>query len=324
MHRARTIVLSLALASLLQSPFIARAQTADAYPSRPVMMIVGVAAGGPIDVEGRLLGKKLTEAFGQNFLLDYKPGDGGSIAANYVAKAKPDGYTLFVAGATFTVLAAFRQQPYDIERDFAPISVTSQKTSFFVMSPSFPARNVKEYMAYAKANPGKINFAWVGPGVVAGAWLHSLAGTTVTFVPYKSIATIMTDLMAGRVDVSAAGFPVAMPLIKSGKVRALGVTSDKRSPLLPDVPTIMEQGFPEFSYQNWLAFFAPANTSPAVVRKLSQGLAAAAKSPDVVAALSGDGSTPWGSTPEELKALVAAELTRWQRIAKETGFKLEN
>lgn len=287
-------------------------------------MIAGVAAGGPIDVEARLLARKLTETLGQNVLVDFKPGDGGSIAANYVAKAKPDGYTLFVTGATFTILAAFRQQTYDIEKDFSPVSITSQKTSLFVMSPSFPARNVKEYMAFAKANPGKINFGWVGPGVVAGAWLHNLSGTTVTFVPYKGIAPIMTDLMAGRVDISAAALPVAMPLIKSGKVRALGVTSDKRSPLLPDVPTIMEQGFPDFSYQNWQGYFAPANTPPAVVRKLSQSLAVAAKSPDIVAALAADGSTPWGSTPEEFKQLVAAELIRWQRIAKETGFKLEN
>ena len=317
-----TILLCAAMAVALHQSHVA-AQSADNFPARPVTIIANVAAGGPTDIEARLHIKKMNELMGQQFLLDYKPGAAGVIGANYVAKAKPDGYTVLITSASFTILPAFQSQPFDVEKDFAPITLISQRTSVLVASPTFPPKNIKEYVAYARANPGKINFGWVGPSVVTGAWLHSATGTKATFVPYKGTAPVMTDVMEGRLDVSSATMTIALPLIKSGKIRPLAILEDRRSPLLPDLPTVKEQGITEFNYQAWLGYLAPAGTPPANVSKLSQAFARTVKSPEIASILEAEGNRPVGSTPEEFRQLIASETARWRALAKETGFKLE-
>ncbi len=322
MNHPRAVMASLSVVLLLQAG-VAGAQSADNFPNKPVTIIANVAAGGPTDIEARLHIKKMTEFMGQPFLLDYKPGAAGAIGSSYVAKSKPDGYTILITSASFTILPAFMSQPFDVEKDFAPISLITQRTSVLVASPTFAPKNFREYIAYARANPGKINFGWVGPSVVVGAWIHSSSGTKVTFVPYKGTSPVLTDVMAGRLDVSSATMTLALPLIKSGKVRPLAILEDKRSPLLPDVPTVKEQGFPDFNYQAWLGYLAPAGTPPAIVSKLSQNFARTVKSPEIASVLEAEGNRPMGLSPEEFKQLIATETTRWRQLARETGFKLE-
>ena len=322
MNHPSAVMASLSVVLLLQAGG-AGAQSADNFPNKPVTIIANVAAGGPTDIEARLHIKKMTEFMGQPFLLDYKPGAAGAIGSSYVAKSKPDGYTILITSASFTILPAFMSQPFDVEKDFAPISLITQRTSVLVASPTFAPKNFREYIAYAKANPGKINFGWVGPSVVVGAWIHSSSGTKVTFVPYKGTSPVLTDVMAGRLDVSSATMTLALPLIKSGKVRPLAILEDKRSPLLPDVPTVKEQGFPDFNYQAWLGYLAPAGTPPAIVSKLSQNFARTVKSPEIASVLEAEGNRPMGLSPEEFKQLIATETTRWRQLARETGFKLE-
>ncbi len=322
MRHSSAAMTSLAAALLLQ-PHVANAQSADNFPTKPITIIANVAAGGPTDIEARLHMKKMTEFMGQQFLLDYKAGAAGAIGSNYVAKSKPDGYTILITSASFTILPAFMSQPFDVEKDFAPITLISQRTSVLIASPTFAPKNFKEYLAYARANPVKINFGWVGPSVVVGAWIHNSTGTRVTFVPYKGTAPVLTDVMGGRLDVSSATMTLALPLIKSGKVKPLAILEDKRSPLLPDVPTVKEQGFPEFNYQAWLGYLAPAGTPPAIVSKLSQNFAKTVKSPEIASVLEAEGNRPVGLTPEEFKQLIATETARWRQLAKETGFKLE-
>ena len=311
---------ALALSWASQAP----AQSADTFPNHAVTIIANVAAGGPTDIEARLHAKKMADFLGQPFVLDFKPGAQGNIGANFVAKSKPDGYTLLVSSSSFSVLPAFMSQPFDVEKDFAPVSLVSQRTSIMLGSPNFPARTIPEYVAYAKANPGKINFGWVGPSVVAGAWLHSITGIQVTYVPYKGTGPVMNDLVAGRLDVASSALTLAMPLIKAGKVRPIAVLDERRTPLFPDLPTVKEQGIPDFAYRTWLGYLAPAATPPAIVAKLSQNLVRAVKSPEVASVLEPDGNRPVGTTPEEFRQLLAEELARWRRIAKETGFKLED
>lgn len=310
------------LASLAMVP-AAQAQTADSFPSKPVTIIANVAAGGPTDIEARLHGKKMTELLGQTFLVDYKPGAGGNIGASHVAKSRPDGYTLLVTSASFTILPAFMEQPFDVEKDFSPVTVISQRTSVLVVNPAFPAKNIQEYIAYARANPGRINYGWVGPGVVSGALLHSNTGTRATFVPYKGTAPIMNDLVGGRLDVSSATLTLALPLIRTGKLRALGTLNDRRTPLLPDLPTIKEQGIADYNVEAWLGYLAPAQTPAAIVNKLSQNFARAVKAPEIAAVLEAEGNIPWGTTPEQFRQLIASETGRWRKLAKETGLRLQ-
>jgi len=317
-------ILSCLVAALaLAQAQVVSAQSADNFPSKPVTIIANVAAGGPTDIEARLHSKKMTELLGQTFIVDYKPGASGNIGAAYVARAKPDGYTVLVVSASFTILPAFMEQPFDVEKDFSPITVISQRTSVLVVNPAFPAKNIQEYVAYARANPGKINFGWVGPGVVSGALLHSSTNTRATFIPYKGTAPIMNDLVAGRLDVSSATLTLALPLIKAGKLRPLGTLNDKRTPLLPEVPTIKEQGVPDFNVEAWLGYLAPAQTPSAIVNKLSQNFARTVKSPEIASILEAEGNIPWGTTPEQFRQIIANETGRWRKLAKETGLKLQ-
>ncbi len=305
----------------------AKAQAADGYPARPVMVVAGIAAGGPIDLEARLYTPRIGAMLGQSFVLDFKPGASGTIGAALVARAKPDGYTLMVVSAGFTVFPSFyKDLSFDVVKDFAPVSLMSERTSVLQVPESFPVKSFPEYIAHARANPGKINYGTTGAGSIthlAGAWMHGATGTRVTFIPYKGTGPLLLELVAGRVDVASGTLVAALPIIRQGKVRPIAILNDKRSRLMPEVPTVAEQGVPGYNYSNWIGFIASAGTPPAIVNKLSEAFARVARVPEVVAALEAEGSTAVGSTPAQFRQLIATETARWQKVVDDNGIRLQ-
>ncbi len=298
-----------------------------AYPAKPVTLILPLAAGGPVDVETRVYSTKLTEMTGQPFLVDYKLGAAGTIAGAYVAKAAPDGYTVLVVNGAFTTFPAlYTNLSFDVLKDFAPVSLASKRGQLLLVSPSFPAKTYAEYIAYARANPGKINLGTTGAGSgthLAGAWLHSATNTRVTFVHYKGTGPLLPDLMAGRIDVTVAAVPPTLQLIKSGKLRALAMMGDRRTSFLPDLPTVAEMGVPGYDYSGYTGFFAPGATPPALVARLNEVFVKAVKSPDVSSRLEADGNIMVGSTPAQFRQMLVTEAAVWRKVVDENGIKLE-
>lgn len=263
----------------------------------------------------------MSELMGQQFIVDYKPGAGSTIGTAYVSKAKPDGYTLLVASGPFTSLKAlYKDVSFDPVKDFSPISLMSKRTTVLLVRLSFPAKSFREYVAYAKANPTKINFGTAGAGAtvhLAGAWIHSATKTKATFIHHKGSGPMLTELIAGRIDVAPANLIVATPHIKSGKVRVLAVMSDARSPLLPGVPTISEDGLPGYDYASWLGYIAPSGTPVSIVNRLSDGFARVARLPEIVKRFEAEGAFMVGSTPAEFRKLIVSETERWNTVIKE-------
>ena len=322
------ILQNLPLGIFVLTPLLVQAQdAADAFPSRPVQIVVPFTPGGATDIEARVYAQKLSDSTGKPFVVDYKPGAGGSIGTAFVAKSAPDGHTLLIISSTFTVNPAFyKNLPYDAIKDFAAVSLMSKRVTVLIAYPSFPATTIKDYIAHARANPGKINMAATGAGGIqhlAGAWLHSATNTRVTFVQYKGTSPLNVDLVAGRVDVNATPFVNIMPLVKAGKLKVLGILSDDPSPLIPGVQTAAEQGAPGYSYSSWLGVIAPRSTPGAIINKLSAELAKAARAPDVVQKFAPEGSTMVGSPPKVLQDLIVVELERWRKIVQENDIKLE-
>lgn len=300
---------------------------ADNYPSRAVTVIIPFPAGGPIDQEGRRYTQKMSGLMGQQFIIDFKPGGGTGIGTEYVARARPDGYTLLAATAALTVFPAFaKDMSFDIIKDLAPISLMSKRAILLQAHPSFPAKNFAEYIAYARANRGKINYGTTGQGEsshLAGAWMHLLTNTKATFIPYKGGGPLFVDLLAGRLDVAAGALLAGLSFIKAGKTRAIAIMGDQRSKQLPDVPTVAEYpGLQDFSYSQWLGFIAPGPTPAAILNKLSTQFAAVVKAPDMVTMLEAEGSVAVGSTPEQFRQLIATETASWRKVVNDTGIKL--
>ena len=302
---------------------VSAAAKAQAYPSRPVTVIVPFSAGGPVDSETRRYAAHISDMIGQPVVVDYKPGAGTSIGAAYVAKAKPDGYTLLSDSSAFAVFPAFyKDLRFDPLKDLVPITMMNEITSVLMVPAASPLKNFSEYLAYTKANPGKLSYGTSGVGDIShlsAVWMHSIAMTKVTFVPYKGNGPMMVDLLAGRVDAGSASLVQALPHIRARKVRVLAVRGPNRVKPLPDVPAVNEYpGMKQFASVNWLGFFAPAGTPAPVIDKLSSTLIAISKMPDVIAELELQASTPVGSTPAEFKALVTDEITRWKKVVAET------
>ena len=222
--------------------------TAEAYPSKAVTVVAAIAPGGGIDVEARMYTTRISALMGQQFVLDFKPGAAGTIGAAYVARAKPDGYTLHVVGGGFSVFPAFyKDLSFDVVKDFAQISQMSERSSVLQLSPNFPAKNFAEFVVYARANPGKVNYGTTGAGSIthlAGAWLADATNSKITFVHYKGTGPLLIDLMAGRLDIGSGILAAALPYVNTGKTRAIAMLNDKRSSLLPGVQTVAEQGVP--------------------------------------------------------------------------------
>ncbi|MDF3888796.1 Bug family tripartite tricarboxylate transporter substrate binding protein [Cupriavidus basilensis] len=301
---------------------------ADTYPSKPIRMVVGFPSGGAPDILARIFSEKISPSWGQPVVVDNKPGAGGNIGAEAVAHAAPDGYTLALGtvGTHSINGALYSKMPYDMVKDFAPVILVASTPNVLVVNPSVPAKNVAELIALAKAKPGSLTFGTPGVGTsphVAGEMFNSLAGVKLTHVPYKGRAMAIPDLLGGHISMMFDNLPSALPVIKEGKVRALGVTSAKRSASAPDIPTLAEQGLQGFDADSWFAIFAPANTPKDVIAKLNTELNRIYQLPDVQAKLKTLGLDPILGAPEKLAAYQKVEIAKWAKVVRESGAKAE-
>lgn len=309
---------ALAVVALLL-PILAHA--ADAYPSKPVHIIVPYAAGGVADLLPRIVGEKLAAKWGHAVIIDNKAGASGNIGMGEGARAAPDGYTLVLAPAgNLTVNPIlFKNLPFDTRKDFTPVTDLAAVPNVLAVNPSVPAKTFKELIAYAKANPGKLNFASPGDGSgahLAGELLKLDAGVQMVHIPYKGLAPAVNDLLAGNVQMMFAGISTVLPHIQAGRLRALAIASLKRSPQLPDVPTVAESGYPGFEVTSWYGIVAPAGTPAPIVAKIQRDMAEALENPDVQSRLSGLGLEPIGDTPEHFAATIQAETRKWSDIVE--------
>jgi tripartite-type tricarboxylate transporter receptor subunit TctC len=288
-----------------------------------VKIIVPFSPGGFTDVVARILQTQLGAALGQPVIIENKPGAGSTIGTAEVAKAKPDGYTLAMVSTTHVISPAlYRKMPYDALADFTPVMKLAEGPYILVVHPSLPAGNVRELVALAKAEPGKIDYASSGNGSsqhLVGALFAQMAGVNLSHVPYKGSGQAMQDLVGGQVKVSFVGGPNAVPYLGNGKLRALGVTTRKRSADLPDIPTIDEAGVPGFDATLWLGLLAPPGTPADIVAKLREGVTRALSTPEARKLVNSAGVDVALSTPDEFAALMKAELERWGKVVKETG-----
>jgi len=315
---AGALLAAFALLSHAQAPF----------PSKPIRIVVPFPAGGTTDILARAVAQKLTETMGQTVVVDNRPGAGGNIGAELVAKSPPDGYTLLMGtvGTHAINASLYAKMPYDHVRDFAPVILVAGVPNVLVVNPSVPANNVQELIAYIKANPGKVNFASSGSGTsihLAGELFKTMAGVSMTHVPYKGSAPAVTDLLGGQVQLMFDNLPSALPQIKAGKLRALAVTSAQRASALPDVPTVAEAGLPGFDATSWFGLLAPAGTPKDVVAKLNAEVAKWLASPEAREKLASQGAIAAGQSPEDFTRHIAAETAKWQKVVKESGAKVD-
>jgi tripartite-type tricarboxylate transporter receptor subunit TctC len=319
---SRRRLIRLTAASALAPGLIGHAARAQSWPNRPVRIIVPYAAGGPTDLIARVVADRLGSAWGQQVVIENRSGGGTNIGAEAAARSDPDGYTMFMGGATLAVNRNFyRALSYDPIADFAPVSLIC-KFSFFMLVPnSSPAKSVKEFIAHAGANPGKLSFASPGVGTaphLCGELFAQTAGIAMTHIPYRGAGQAINDLIPGRVDLLFSG-GVTYQYAKSGQVRALGITSAARAPSAPEVPTVAEAGLPGFEVSSWFAFFVPARTPPEVVRKLNADCVAALADPSVKVRLEQLGYDVESTSPQELAALLKDEIERWGMVMKRAG-----
>jgi len=324
--RRRLLAVSAAFAltvSLLGSA--ALAQT-SAWPSRHVRLIVPFPAGGGADAIARIVAARLSEMWGQQVLIENRGGASGNLAAETVARSAPDGYTLFLAGDFHAVnLFLYPKLSYDPVADFVPVTLVVKYPNAMVVPNSSPARSVAEFIAHAKANKGRISFASPGHGTaphLAGELFKRVAAIEMTIVPYRGAAPAIQDLIPGRVDVLFNNVAPLLPLMQQGQLRALAVTTAQRTPAAPDVPTLAEAGMPGFDVSGWYAFFVPANTPPAIVRKMHADTAAALADPAIRGRLEELGLFVVGSTPAELGQFLKSEMDKWGPLIKEAGISI--
>jgi tripartite-type tricarboxylate transporter receptor subunit TctC len=299
---------------------------AQQYPTRPVRFVVPFPPGGSVDTLARTIGPRLTDALGQQIVVDNRPGGNGDIGMLVVAKAPADGYTLVLGYIANIAIAPslYPKMPYDPVKDYAPVTQVATSPNVLTAHPSVQAKNLRELIALAKTKPGAVNFASTGVasvGHLTGELLNNLAGMKMTHVPYKGGGQAIIDLVGGHVQVMFSGFSAAMPHIKSGKVRALAVTGAKRSPALPEVPTIAEQGFPGVEATAWYGVLAPAGTPKPVVTRLHGEIVKILKQSDVTERLGALGFEIVGGTPEQLGAYIKTEIKKWEKVVRASGAK---
>lgn len=304
------------------------AAAAQEFPSRPVRMVIPIGPGSSMDITGRVVAQKMNESWGQPVIADNRPGAGGNIGADVVAKAQPNGYTLLFCAPSLAISrAAYRKLPYDALRDLEPVTQVSSRGNVLVVHPSLPVSSVKELIALAKSKPGQLSFGSGGGSGssdhLVGELLNLLAGVNITHVPYKSGPQAQNDLIGGRIQVYFGGIPVNLPMIKAGKVRPLGVSLAKRSPALPDVPTLAEAGVPGYEVNVWYGLFAPKGTPRQVVAKISSDVSRQLKSPELQERLAGLGVDAAGTTPAEFKALFNTEIEKWAKVVKAAKIMLD-
>lgn len=309
------------LAAALVAPAAALAQT---YPSKPVRLIVPFAAGGPVDTVARLFAARLSETWGQPVVIDNRPGANSIVGSEVTARAAPDGYTLASVSAGFAInVSLYPKLPYDPLRDFTPITTLAFGPGILVTHPSLPVRNLKELIALAKAKPGALAFGSSGPGAPTShlgmELLKTTAGINLLHVPYKSMAPALTDILGGQVHMGMPTINVTVQHIRSGRLRAMGVSSLQRSPAMPEVPPLAEVGMPGYEAVNWISFIAPAGVPAAVVEKVHADAAKAAQAQDLRDRLTAAGMDARSMAPAEFAAYVRSEITKWGRVVKASG-----
>ena len=320
------ITLSCCTAVLLTAASLAGAHAQDAtgYPNRPIRLVIALAPGGGVDTSGRLLGQRFTEAWGQQVIAENRAGAGGTIASEQVARAQPDGYTLLMQSMSHAITPALYKLNYDTLRDFAPISLFVQSPSVFAVHPSLPVKSVKELIAFTRARPGEILFSSSGSGSgqhLAMELFNRMTGVQFVHVPYKGTAPSILDLVAGRVSVTSASAISTMPHVKTGKLRALAVSSARRSPSVPELPTVAEAGVPGFAVDQWYALFAPTGTPKDVIAKLYGEVSRTVANRDVRERLLAMGLDPVGMPPDEFAPYLRSETEKWGKLVRAAGIK---
>ena len=301
---------------------------AQNYPTKSIKIIVPFPAGGPTDLLARLVGQRLVEVWGQQVLIDNRPGGGGIIGGQIGAKSPPDGYSLYLGGVTTLVVSTYthKNRPYDDLRDFQPITLATMQPLLLMVHPSVPAKTLNEFIALAKKRSGEINYGTSGPGGsghLAGELLQSMTKMKIVHVPYRGQPPAMNDLIAGQVQ-SLFGSPLAMvPHIRVGKVRALAITGDKRSKAVPEVPTFTEAGLPGFDAGTWNGFMAPTGTPRTIIDRLNSEIVKILRNPATMERLAADGSVAIGNTPEEYAAFLKAEHAKWSKVVREANIRVE-
>ncbi|HEX2831227.1 MAG TPA: tripartite tricarboxylate transporter substrate binding protein [Burkholderiales bacterium] len=307
----------------------AAAAGAQGYPAKPVRVIVPIAPGGGQDFVARMVGQKLTAAFGQQFIIDNRPGAGGIIGTQLAVKSPPDGYTLVLVAASYTAQPSlYSKLPYDAVKDLAPITQLGGAPYLLVVNPTVPAKSVREFVALAKSSRGKLTYGSSGSGEMSNLsmeLLKTLAGFDAVHVPYKGAAPALAAAISGEVDAFFPSITSGMPHVRSGKARVLAVTTAKRAALLPEVPTIAESGFPGYDVSGWYGLLAPAGTPNEIVNRLQQEVAKILDLPDVrdMQTANGRVPTPGGNTPQSFAANIQAEIARWAKVIKRAGIRLE-
>lgn len=322
----KPFIFGISIISCMLAPL--QSQAADPWPSKPITIIVPFAAGGTTDIVTRLTALAISKELGQPVIVENRPGAGGNIGASIGAKAQADGYTL-VMGTVGTHAInphIYKKMPYDVFKDFSPISRVASVPNVLVLNPSSSAKTVSEVIAEAKKNPGKLAFASSGSGSsthLTGELFKSLAGVDMLHVPYKGSAPALTDLMAGQVNMMFDNLPSAMPFIKSGKLKAIATTTLRRPPQLPNLPTIDESGIPGLDAASWFGLFAPAKTPKEVVNKVNEALKNVMASTDLKSKIEDQGGAPIHETPASFSEYLASENIRWAKVVKQSGATLE-
>ncbi len=318
---------ALVAAVLLVSPWSAPAADAQPWPTRPIRLVVPFPPGGGTDTFARPLAAKLQAQLGQPVVIDNKGGAGGTIGADIVAKAAPDGYTFLVGAVHHTVaVTAYKKLPYDLDRDLVPVTGIAYVPDVLVVNPKVPVKTLQELIAYAKANPGKVNFGSSGNGTtrhLAGEIFNQKTGTSMTHVPYKGSGPAMTGLLGGEIELIFEGLGSASSHIRAGKIRALAVTSPKRSPAFPDIPTTAEAGVPGFESLSWYGLWAPAGTPREIVARMQAEVARAFESPDLRKTWFDQGAEPGGEPTADFARYVKAETEKWGKVVRDSGVTLD-
>jgi tripartite-type tricarboxylate transporter receptor subunit TctC len=306
-------------------PGVALGQT---YPSKPIRLVVPFAPGGSSTLVARLMSEEMAKSLGQSFVIENKPGGGGNIAMQEVARAAPDGYTLIIGhvGSLAMNPYMYERLPYDVDKDFASVSLLAIVPNIFVVYHEVPAKNLREFVALAKAKPGEINYGSAGNGSaghLAMEYLKQATGMDLQHVPYKGTGPNITDLISGRTQATSAGTPPLLPHVKSGKLRVIAVGTSKRLQSIPDVPTVAEQGYPGFETSQWYGLNAPAKTPEPIIRRLAEEAAKAAKSALVLERFKPDDAEAVGSTPQEYAAYIKKEQERWSKVVRAANIKAD-
>lgn len=304
------------------------ATASEVYPDKPIHIVAPFPPGGPVDILSRTIGNKLAQSLGQPVVVDNRAGAGGNIGADVVAKSAPDGYTLLMGfvGTHAINPSLYTKMPYDNVKDFEPVCLVAVVTIVLVVNPSVPATSINELIALARSKPGELTFGSPGHGTpqhLAGELFNSIAGVNMLHVPYKGAVPALTDLLGGQLSMIFSSMPPALPHIKNGKLRALGVTSTTRSPAAPDLPTIAESGLKGYVVNNWYGILAPRGTPKEIVAKLNGEIVKILKMPDVKESLSAQGAEPFTSTPQQFALYIKEETEKWTKIVKYSGVKVD-